>query len=625
MRLICLILFFVAFTGCAARASGSLAFNGLFSSHGGAVGLDVGVSVQGGADAQGLIAAAAGVSTLVHDIAEASARGGATGSGEIEGSLAVNTGVADGHNHPSDVGASDTANADVSDLPSGGWGTPATAAAPTTTSGSDTDDGRSPSSAPSPAPPDVVGTAAVDFEMSAAEEWGASAELEVTGSGTSLAALAQVGVMMDGVPTALAQLDRLAPALRSDGHVGVESSAAVLLDAEVVSTPGEESTPSLVIRVQGNPRAPAVRPVSRVCLVVDRSSSMRGSWSAVVDSVDTIARSLPAGVEIAVVVYGDEAQLALAPTRSDTPSVVIDALSRIWPSGGSNLEAGLRLGFDQAASHADGTLVVLVSDGVPNGGAADAEEFETMTLEAREVHGVTTSVVGIGTDFDASILSAVATSGGGTFRMTPSAASLGRTISLGVGFAANTAATRVTVRCSIGSGVRVRNSEGLSAGVTDVRFDLPRLGRGETRTFTIDLDRSSAGPFRADAVVAHIAANFHIGSGRAPQSVQRRVRFAREATVAGKLSVLDFALAQAMGRASVAVRNGNAAAAHAALQGYVRFAGTLSLSGHTAATAQIATVARLASSLRRLVPDSSWPDRRRVGLAMLTLSMRLGR
>ena len=49
---------------------------------------------------------------------------------------------------------------------------------------------------------------ATGFEMTAAEEWGAQADLEVNGGGIGLAALAGVGVMVEGVPTALAQLDR---------------------------------------------------------------------------------------------------------------------------------------------------------------------------------------------------------------------------------------------------------------------------------------------------------------------------------------------------------------------------------------------------------------------------------
>src|SRR6202008_3853894 len=87
-------------------------------------------------------------------------------------------------------------------------------------------------------------------------------------------------------------------------------------------------------------------------------------------------RGLDHGDSVAIVTFGDEARVVLGPTRATDDGEILRAIDELQPGGSTNLEAGLRLGYDLARE----TLtengidrVVLASDGVANVGLTDPD------------------------------------------------------------------------------------------------------------------------------------------------------------------------------------------------------------------------------------------------------------
>ena len=87
-------------------------------------------------------------------------------------------------------------------------------------------------------------------------------------------------------------------------------------------------------------------------------------------------RGLGRGDSVAVVTFGDEARVVLPPTRATDDDDPVAAIDELQPGGSTNLEAGLRLGYQLARETllGDGIdRVILASDGVANVGLTDAD------------------------------------------------------------------------------------------------------------------------------------------------------------------------------------------------------------------------------------------------------------
>ena len=151
-----------------------------------------------------------------------------------------------------------------------------------------------------------------------------------------------------------------------DGTMGVSADSAI--------------SPSLtdgtqLVRVGVNTRevtAADRRPVN-ITLVVDRSGSMdiRERLGLVQSSLALLADSLRDDDTISVVSFEDQAKPILEPTPVSDTDAILAAIDRLEPGGSTNLEAGLRLGYEEARKsfRADATnIVLLASDGVANVG-----------------------------------------------------------------------------------------------------------------------------------------------------------------------------------------------------------------------------------------------------------------
>ncbi len=146
--------------------------------------------------------------------------------------------------------------------------------------------------------------------------------------------------------------------------------------------------------------APDERPAAHLTFVVDTSGSMdiRERLGLVKASLGLLVLHLRDDDTIAIVEYSDDAAVVLEPTAVQDAQTIVDAIDRLQPSDSTNLEAGLRTGYDQAASaYADGDInaVILASDGVANVGSSDPDALAA-GIAQRAADGIGLVTVGYG-------------------------------------------------------------------------------------------------------------------------------------------------------------------------------------------------------------------------------------
>jgi Ca-activated chloride channel family protein len=176
---------------------------------------------------------------------------------------------------------------------------------------------------------------------------------------------------------------------------------------------------NLRIATRSSDRMPGRAPLS-VHLVLDVSGSMSG---AAIDNAKKAAQSLVERLEPAddfsMVTFSSDAAVLV----SDGPigprkAQVIAKIGGVKADGGTNISAGLDLGYAQAHTpsiNADAVrIVMLLSDGHANAGETTQHALASRSERAFQ-DGIQTSTFGLGQDFDAQLMSSIADRGAGGY------------------------------------------------------------------------------------------------------------------------------------------------------------------------------------------------------------------
>lgn len=152
--------------------------------------------------------------------------------------------------------------------------------------------------------------------------------------------------------------------------------------------------------------------------VLDVSGSMRGEKiESAKEAVRQAVRRLHDGDVFSLVTFANNVQTALKPARMDDHlrEKVEGTLRRVNAGGRTALCDGLEAGIEAAQAKSQETnLVLLLSDGQANVGETDLEKVGERPFEARQ-SGVTTSTLGVGSDYNEALMVEIATQGGGRF------------------------------------------------------------------------------------------------------------------------------------------------------------------------------------------------------------------
>jgi Ca-activated chloride channel family protein len=157
----------------------------------------------------------------------------------------------------------------------------------------------------------------------------------------------------------------------------------------------------------------------QLALVIDRSGSMQG---ASMDAVKTALRALVARLtpedEVALIEFNNSANLLLPPTHVNDQNAILGAIDALQAGGGTNIEAGLTLGFGEIAAlplrAGTSRRVMLFTDAMPNIGRTDSAGFRELTARYAG-EGIGLTAFGVGVDFGQELIYHISKLRGGNF------------------------------------------------------------------------------------------------------------------------------------------------------------------------------------------------------------------
>lgn len=135
-------------------------------------------------------------------------------------------------------------------------------------------------------------------------------------------------------------------------------------------------------------------------LVIDVSGSMadENRLDLVKETAGLLVNRLRADDSVSVVAFTTRARIVLQPTSGSDRRRIINAIDSLYPENTTNVEDGLRLGFDlanQAYRQGVTNRIVLFSDGVANVGNTDAERILNRVGDFSQ-NGISITSLGVG-------------------------------------------------------------------------------------------------------------------------------------------------------------------------------------------------------------------------------------
>src|SRR5947208_4223560 len=175
---------------------------------------------------------------------------------------------------------------------------------------------------------------------------------------------------------------------------------------------------SVYVAVDLTPSAAVVAARTRsISLAIDSSGSMDGEKIEQAKAAALgLIKQLRPDDQLAIVSFSDAVTIQLPMTRVGNSREVAAAVKALSVGGLTAMYDGLDAAFRQAreASKVPGAVhrVILLTDGNPTVGRTDGKDFVTLAQGIRE-GGITITAIGIGTDYNDSLLQKIAESGGG--------------------------------------------------------------------------------------------------------------------------------------------------------------------------------------------------------------------
>ena len=202
-----------------------------------------------------------------------------------------------------------------------------------------------------------------------------------------------------------------------------------------------------------------------VVVVLDRSGSMEGekierARAAVRELIGLLAPD----DRFALVTYGNDAVVAIPLARPDggARAAWTSAVGEIRADGGTNMSAGLDLGLGVVLGGREAARtarLVLISDGLANQGDATPEGL--LARARRVTHGESVlSTVGVGSDFNEYLMTALADAGTGNYYYLHGSDDLAQVFAREFDAARTTVASGVAVEITPGRDVRVLDAGG---------------------------------------------------------------------------------------------------------------------------------------------------------------------
>lgn len=396
-----------------------------------------------------------------------------------------------------------------------------------------------------------------------------------------------------------------------------DDPGAVALDAAASNSFVPAGAPSAVkvrLRIAARGHDPTQRPRINLALVVDTSGSMEGEAIENARAASAaLLELLDAGDRLAVVTFDSTTRVLVPSTelRERSFGRVRDQIAAMSAQGTTDLAGGLREGVAQAMAGFDSSglnRIVLLSDGVPN----DAAEIESLAAAAGQNHLAITAL-GLGLEYDETLLGQVAQRSGGRFHYLASSTRVAEVFRDEVLRLERVAARNAVVTVTPGPGVAIETVVGLPSSSTGrgVQIGLGDLAEGEARDLIVQLAvsarREGARVELLDAVLGFDDALGEAGRVERRQFLGARATASADEVAAGRndeveRDALRIETAAAAVQAISAARSGDLEEAQAILRSSAAALETTSFSDDESIAEASADMAALGGALDRLAP-----------------------
>ncbi len=222
-----------------------------------------------------------------------------------------------------------------------------------------------------------------------------------------------------------------------------------------------------------------------LCLVIDRSTSMKG---ARLEQVKAAARQTVASLDphdaLSVVAFDDRAEVVIPAQMGISRTEARTRVASLRAKGGTEILRGLRLGLEQLdAYHGEGVIshLILITDGRTYG---DDEECVVEAQGAR-LRGIGITTLGMGDDWNDSLLDQIAYRSGGTSAYVASPTQMTDVLRKKVCGLKRVVATGLTLQVHPTEGVAVESASLFSPYVGPLN-----LHEGIIRLGSLELERS---------------------------------------------------------------------------------------------------------------------------------------
>ncbi len=229
-------------------------------------------------------------------------------------------------------------------------------------------------------------------------------------------------------------------------------------------------------------KAKKTSPPLNVCILIDRSTSMKGER---IDTVRATARKIISQLRpedyVSVVAFNDRAEVVVPPERNIDGNKVQAQISQIQTGGGTEMYQGLRAAYQQVSRNlrmSQINHIILVTDGHTYGDEARCLE---LAGEARDA-GIAISALGIGSEWNDDFLDALASRTGGNSMYIAFARDIKRFLELKFADLNNVVAENLAlVRPDLSNGAELRYAFRIHPDPT--RLDAgPKISLGNVRT-----------------------------------------------------------------------------------------------------------------------------------------------
>jgi Ca-activated chloride channel family protein len=210
------------------------------------------------------------------------------------------------------------------------------------------------------------------------------------------------------------------------------------------------------------------------------------------DACATLVDSLGEGDALSIVSFGSDTRVIVPATRTTAASKALakGAIAKIKAEGTTDMAGGLQAGIAQARTFLsnDGiNRIVLVGDGVPN----EPRSVTTLADQAQQLH-IPITTLGLGSDFDETLMTTIAQHSGGSFHFVEDASHVAKVFEQELSKMQRLVARGTWVEITPGPGVVIDDVVGLAHSPVgrSVRFQIGEMSEGQVRDAIVHVTMS---------------------------------------------------------------------------------------------------------------------------------------